>query len=232
MSSSLKQFLITLKLISSYPGLLFFVKNNSSLISIIVRDCRHGCVYFYGCAYFFKTTFKWPWRIWYFFGQVRANICEKILNSFAISSLPDTSCLLIQGFPGKWGSDFRVLPIIYFITFHVFCSINVFDYFLGVITFLKFVFFYSNMFLYTLYSASLCFVLFIFFLKNKIYSFSFFLTDFLLPFVIQGLNCLCGFNLTLIFGIHSLYKERKISIILLYPLLTFVYFRYCSIDIT
>ena len=42
-----------------------------------------------------------------------------------------------------------------------------------------------------------------------------------MPFVIQGLNCLCGFNFTLIFGKHSLYKERKISRNLLYASLTF-----------
>ena len=76
----------------------------------------------------------------------------------------------------------------------------------------------SNMFLYTLYSVSLCFVLF---LKNFSYSFCFFSEDFLMSFVIQGLNCLCGFNFTLIFGKHSLYKERKISINLPYASLTF-----------
>ena len=74
------------------------------------------------------------------------------------------------------------------------------------------------MFLYTLYSVSLCFVLFF---KNFSYSFCFFLEDFLMPFVIQGLNCLCGFNFTLIFGKHSLYNERKISRNLLYASLTF-----------
>ena len=74
------------------------------------------------------------------------------------------------------------------------------------------------MFLYTLYSVSLCFVLFF---KNFSYSFCFFLEDFLMPFVIQGLNCLCGFNFTLIFGKHSLYKERTISRNLLYASLTF-----------
>ena len=74
------------------------------------------------------------------------------------------------------------------------------------------------MFLYTLYSVSLCFVLFI---KNFSYSFCFFLEDFLMPFVIQGLNCLCGFNFTLIFGKHSLYNERNISRNLLYASLTF-----------
>ena len=74
------------------------------------------------------------------------------------------------------------------------------------------------MFLYTLYSVSLCFVLFF---KNFSYSFCFFLEDFLMPFVIQGLNCLCGFNLTLIFGKHSLFKKRKNSRNLLYASLTF-----------
>ena len=71
-----------------------------------------------------------------------------------------------------------------------------------------------NMFLYTLYSFSLCFGLF---LKTFSYSFCFFLEDFLMPFVIQGLNCLCGFNFTFIFGKHSLYNERNI----LYASLTF-----------
>ena len=42
-----------------------------------------------------------------------------------------------------------------------------------------------------------------------------------MPFVIQGLNCHCSFNFTLIFGKHSLYQERKISRILLYASLTF-----------
>ena len=77
----------------------------------------------------------------------------------------------------------------------------------------------SNMFLYTLYSVSLSFVLVF---KNFTYSFwFFFLEDFLMPFVIQGLNCLCGFNFTLIFRKHSLYKERKISRNVLYASLTF-----------
>ena len=75
-----------------------------------------------------------------------------------------------------------------------------------------------SMFLYTLYSASLCIVLFF---KNFSYRFCFFLEDFPMLFVIQGLNCLCGFNLTLIFEKHSLYKERKTSINLLYASLTF-----------
>ena len=74
------------------------------------------------------------------------------------------------------------------------------------------------MFLYTLYSVSLCFVLFF---KNFSYSFCFFLEDFLMPFVIQGLNCLCDFNLTLIFGKHSLYRGRKLSRNLLYASLEF-----------
>ena len=76
----------------------------------------------------------------------------------------------------------------------------------------------SNMFLYTLYSVSLCFVLFF---KNFSYSFCFFFEDFLMSFVIQGLNCLGGFNFTLIFGNHSLYNERNISRNLLYASLTF-----------
>ena len=65
-----------------------------------------------------------------------------------------------------------------------------------------------NMFLYTLYSVSLCFVLFF---KNFSYSFCFVLEDFLMLFVIQVLNRLCGFNFTLILGKHSLYKKRKFS---------------------
>ena len=74
------------------------------------------------------------------------------------------------------------------------------------------------MLLYSFYSVSLCFVLFF---KKFPYSFWFFLEDFLMPFFIQGLNCLCGFNLTLIFEKHSLYKERKVSRNLLYASLTF-----------
>ena len=77
------------------------------------------------------------------------------------------------------------------------------------------------MFLYTLYSALFCFVILLFFFKNFSYRFCFLLEDFLMPFVIQGLNCLCGFNLTLIFGKHSLYKERKMSRSLLYASLIF-----------
>ena len=42
-----------------------------------------------------------------------------------------------------------------------------------------------------------------------------------MPFVIQGLNSLGGFNLTLIFGKHSLCKERKISRNSLYASFTF-----------
>ena len=74
------------------------------------------------------------------------------------------------------------------------------------------------MFFIYLYSVSLCFVLFF---KNFSYSFRFFLEDFLMPFFIQGLVCLCGFNFTLIFGKHSLHNERKISRNLLYASLTF-----------
>ena len=85
----------------------------------------------------------------------------------------------------------------------------------------------SNIFLYTLlytfyiifFSLSR-FVLFFFF-TNFSYSFCFFLEDFLIPFVVPRLNCLCGFNLILISGKHSLYKERKISRNLLYASLGF-----------
>ena len=42
-----------------------------------------------------------------------------------------------------------------------------------------------------------------------------------MPFVIQGLNCLSGFNWTLIFGKHSLCKEWKISRNSLYASFTF-----------
>ena len=36
-----------------------------------------------------------------FFGQLGANIGTKVLKSFAISCLPDTSYLLIKGFSAK-----------------------------------------------------------------------------------------------------------------------------------
>ena len=42
-----------------------------------------------------------------------------------------------------------------------------------------------------------------------------------MPYVIQELNSLCGFNFTLIFWKHSLHKERKILRNLLYASLTF-----------
>ena len=74
------------------------------------------------------------------------------------------------------------------------------------------------MFLYTLYSVSLCFVLFI---KSFSFSFFFFMEEFLMPFVIQGLNFVCGLNLILIFGKR---KEREISGNLLYGLFTFCKF--------
>ena len=34
--------------------------------------------------------------------------------------------------------------------------------------------------------------------------------DFLMPSVIYGQKCFCGFNLIFMFGKHSLYGERKI----------------------
>ena len=67
MFSSIKQFLITLKLISSYTGLFYLFLNCK-------RICEHGCFYF------FKITFKWLWCIWYFFGQLWVNICKKSIK--------------------------------------------------------------------------------------------------------------------------------------------------------
>ena len=41
-------------------------------------NCKRVC--WHGCVYFSKITFKWPWRISYFFDQLWANICEKSIK--------------------------------------------------------------------------------------------------------------------------------------------------------
>ena len=58
------------------------------------------------------------------FGVILANFeaifVKEVLNSFSVSSSWNTSCSLNKSFHGKWGSDFRVLPISSFMTFQFF----------------------------------------------------------------------------------------------------------------
>ena len=100
----------------------------------------------------------------------------------------------------QYSMFFFCIILFYFFIFILTYSII----FLWVINFLDLCFIDTNMILYNLYSVSLCFVLFF---KYFSYSFCFFSKDFLMPFVMQGLNCLYGFNLILIF--ESIYCRRK-----------------------
>ena len=113
-------------------------------------------------------------------------------------------------FPGFFTYQFfRNIPFFFFFALSLYSI-----FFSRVTTFLRFVFYW---FLNISCSVSLCFFLFF---KN-FHAFCFYLEDFLMSFVIEGLNCLCGFNLTFIFGKHVFYKERKIPRSLLYTSLTF-----------
>ena len=118
-------------------------------------NCKRVC--WHGCVYFFNITFKWPWRIWYIFGQLCANICEKSIEFICYFLFTRYLLLINQRFSwlmrpwclGFAHQFFHNIPCFFYI-------ILVFDYFLWVITFFRFLFYwFEHVFIYFVLSVAL-----------------------------------------------------------------------------